>query len=167
MWGTEALLALSPSEIPRMQAVGVDLYALEFTLAVTVLAGLIFGMLPALQAARINLHESLKEGGRSASGAPAQKRIFGALIVSEIALALIVLVGAGLLLNSFLRLLRVDIGVQTSNLLTVEVNLPSKRYSGDDWKAQRLNFYGQAIERIRALPGVTSIGANVALAPKI
>jgi putative ABC transport system permease protein len=159
MWGTEALLALSPSEIPRMQAVSVDLRALGFTLAVTVLAGLIFGILPALQAARINLQESLKEGGRSASGAPAQKRIFGALVVSEIALALIVLVGAGLLLNSFLRLLRVDIGVQTSNLLTVEVNLPSARYSGNDWRAQRLNFYGQVIGRIRELPGVESVGA--------
>jgi len=160
LWGTDALLALSPSEIPRMLTVRVDFYALGFTLAVTLLAGLIFGMLPALQAAQINLHESLKGGGRSASGAPTQKRTFGALVVSEIALALIVLVGAGLLLNSFLRLLRVEIGIQTSNLLTVEVNLPSARYSDrEDYKAQRLNFYGQVIERIRALPGVTSVGA--------
>ena len=160
LWGTDALLAFSPSEIPRMRTVRVDFYALGFTLAVTLLSGLIFGMLPALQAAQINLHESLKEGGRSASGSPTQKRIFGALVVSEIALALIVLVGAGLLLNSFLRLLRVEIGIQTSNLLTVEVNLPSARYSdSEDYKAQRLNFYGQVIERIRALPGVTSVGA--------
>src|SRR5262245_23922672 len=160
LWGTDALLAFSPSEIPRMRTVRVDFYALGFTLAVTLLAGLIFGMLPALQAAQINLHESLKEGGRSASGSPTQKRIFGALVVSEIALALIVLVGAGLLLNSFLRLSRVEIGIQTSNLLTVEVNLPSARYSdSEDYKAQRLNFYGQVIERIRALPGVTSVGA--------
>src|SRR5262245_7382293 len=159
LWGTDALLALSPSEIPRMQTVKLDFYALGFTLAVTLLAGLIFGILPALQAAQINLHESLKEGGRSSSGAPTQKRIFGALVISEIALALIVLAGAGLLLNSFLRLRRVEIGIQTSNVLTVGVNLPSARYSGDDWKAQRLNFYGQVIERIRALPGVTSVGA--------
>src|SRR5215475_13178967 len=159
LWGTDALLALSPSEIPRMEAVRVDLYTLGFALAVTALASLIFGLLPALQAAQINLHESLKEGGRGASGSPTNKRIFGALVVSEVALALIVLAGAGLLLNSFLRLLRVDIGVQTSNLLTVEVNLPSKRYSGDDWKAQRLNFYGQAIERIKALPGAMAVGA--------
>src|SRR5262245_47926393 len=159
LWGTDALLALSPSEIPRMETARVDLYALGFTLAVTVLAGLIFGLLPALQASRINLHESLKEGGRSASSASAQKRIFGALVVSEIALALIVLAGAGLLLNSFLRLLRVDIGIQTSNLLTVEVNLPSARYSGADYRAQRLNFYGEVIERIGGLPGVASVGA--------
>ncbi|MCI0387286.1 MAG: ABC transporter permease [Acidobacteria bacterium] len=142
-----------------MQTVRVDLYALGFTLAVTVLAGLIFGLLPALQAAPINLHESLKEGGRSASGGPTNKRIFGALVVSEVALALIVLVGAGLLLNSFLQLLRVEIGIQTSNLLTVEVNLPSARYSSADHRAQRLNFYGQVIERIAALPGVASVGA--------
>jgi putative ABC transport system permease protein len=159
LWGTDVLLALSPSEIPRIQTVRLDLYALGFTLAVTVLAGMIFGMMPAVQAARINLHESLKEGGRSASVAPTQKRIFGALVISEIALALIVLVGAGLLLNSFLRLLRVEIGIQTSNLLTVEVNLPSARYSGNDWRTQRLNFYGQVIGRIRALPGVTAVGA--------
>jgi putative ABC transport system permease protein len=96
-------------------------------------------------------------GGRTAPGA--NRRIFGALIASEIALALIVLTGAGLLLNSFIRLRRVDIGFQKSNLLTVEVNLPSARYSGNDYQAQRLNFYGQAIERIGALPGVTSVGA--------
>jgi len=159
LWGTDALLALSPSEIPRMQTARVDLYALGFTLAVTLLAGLIFGMLPSLQAARINLHESLKEGGRGASGSLANKRIFGALVVSEIALALIVLVGAGLLLNSFMRLRRVEIGIQTSNVLTVEVNLPSSRYRGKDYQAHRLNFYGQVIERIGALPGVAAVGA--------
>ncbi|HEU0180051.1 MAG TPA: ABC transporter permease [Blastocatellia bacterium] len=159
LWGTDALLALSPSEIPRLQTARVDLYALWFTLAVTVLAGLIFGMLPALQAARIKLHESLKEGGRGASGSLANKRIFGALVVSEIALALIVLVGAGLLLNSFMRLRRVEIGIQTTNLLTVEVNLPSSRYRGKDYQAHRLNFYGQVIERIGALPGVAGVGA--------
>jgi len=157
LWGADVLLALSPSGIPRMQTARVDLYTLGFTLAVTVLAGLIFGMLPALQGAQINLHESLKEGGRGASAA--NRRIFGALVVSEIALALIVLAGAGLLLNSFLRLRRVEIGIQASNVLTVEVNLPSARYSGKDYKAQRLNFYGQVIERIRALPGVASVGA--------
>src|SRR5262249_38019482 len=159
LWGTDALLALSPSEIPRMQTVRIDLYALGFTLAVTLLTGLIFGMLPALQGAQINLHESLKEGGRGASGSLANKRIFGALVVSEIALALIVLVGAGLLLNSFLRLRRVEIGIQTSNVLTVEVNLPSARYNGKDYNAQRLNFYGQVIQRIGALPGVASVSA--------
>ncbi len=160
LWGTEALLALSPSQIPRMQSVRVDLYALVFTLAVTAPAGLISGLLPSLHTTQINLHEWLKEGGRSASGSSTNKRIFGALVVSEIALALIVLIGAGLLLNSFLRLLRVDIGVETSNLLTVEVNLPSARY-GDvpGYRERRLNFYGQVIERIRALPGVTSVGA--------
>jgi putative ABC transport system permease protein len=157
LWGTDVLLALSPSEIPRMQTVKVDMYALAFTLGVTLFTGLIFGILPAIQAAKVNPHESLKEGGRTASAA--SKRIFGTLVISEIALALIVLVGAGLLLNSFLRLLRVEIGIQTSNLLTVEVNLPSARYSGNDYHAQRLNFYRQVIERIGALPGVASVGA--------
>src|SRR5262245_8319410 len=155
LWGTDALIALIPSEIPRIQAVSVDLATLGFALAAPLLAGLIFGMLPALRASRVNLRESM--GGRTAPGA--NRRIFGALIASEIALALIVLTGAGLLLNSFIRLRRVDIGFQTSNLLTVEVNLPSARYSGNDYQTQRLNFYGQAIERIGALPGVRSVGA--------
>jgi putative ABC transport system permease protein len=157
LWGTDALLALSPLEIPRMQTIKVDRYALGFTSAVTLLAGMIFGILPAVQAARVNPHESLKEGGRTASAA--SKRIFGALVVTEIALALIVLVGAGLLLNSFLRLLRVEIGIQTSNLLTVEINLPSARYSGNDYYEQRVNFYRKVIERIGGLPGVASAGA--------
>jgi putative ABC transport system permease protein len=156
-WGTDTLLALSPSEIPRMQTVKVDIYALGFALAVTLLAGLIFGILPAFRAAQVNPHESLKQGGRGASAA--SRRIFAALVVSEIALALMVLIGAGLLLHSFLRLLRVDIGIQTSNLLTVEINLPSAQYSGNDYNAKRVNFYEQVIERIDALPGVASAGA--------
>jgi putative ABC transport system permease protein len=159
LWSTDALLAFSPAEIPRLQTVSVDYRVLGFTLAITLLTGLIFGLVPALQAARFDLHESLKEGGRGTANNPAHRGIFGALIVSEIALALVVLIGAGLLLNSFLRLRRVELGIQTPNVLTVEVNLPSARYSGNDWKTQRLNFYGQVIPRIQALPGVVSVGA--------
>jgi putative ABC transport system permease protein len=158
-WGVAALTALSPSEIPRLQTVSVDLRVLGFTLLITLLTGLVFGLAPALEAARFNLHESLKEGGRGASGSPAHRRVFGALVISEIALALVVLVGAGLLLHSFLRLRSVETGIETRNALTVEVNMPSARYSRDDWKVQRLNFYGQVIRRIAALPGVASVGA--------
>ncbi len=159
LWGTDALLALSPPEIPRLQTVSIDYRVLGFTLAITLLTGLLFGLVPALQAARFDLHESLKEGGRGAANNPAHRRIFGALVVSEIALALVVLVGAGLLLNSFLRLRRAELGIETTNVLTVEVNLPSARYSGTDSRVQRLNFYGQVIPRIQALPGVVSVGA--------
>lgn len=159
LWGTDALLAFSPAEIPRLQTVSVDYRVLGFTLAITLLTGLIFGLVPALQAARFDLNESLKEGGRGTANNPAHRRIFGALVVAEIALALVVLVGAGLLLNSFLRLQRVELGIQAPNVLTVEVNLPAARYSGNDSRAQRLNFYGQVIPRIQALPGVVSVGA--------
>jgi putative ABC transport system permease protein len=159
LWGTDALLALSPAELPRLQAVGVDLRVLGFTLLLTLLVGLLSGLLPALQAARFNLQEGLKEGGRGASGSPTQRRSLGALVSAEVALALVLLIGAGLLLNSFLRLLRVETGMQTAQVLTVEVNLPAARYRGDDWKAHRLNFYGQVIERLKALPGVISVGA--------
>jgi putative ABC transport system permease protein len=159
VWGVEALIRLGPPEIPRLQSVGVDFRVLGFTLAVTALTGLIFGLVPALQSSRLNLCESLKEGAPRAAGSRSQQRIFNALVVSEIALALVVLAGAGLLLNSFIRLQRVELGFQTSNVLTVEVNLPSARYSAGDWKAQRMNFYGQALERLAALPGVTAVGA--------
>jgi putative ABC transport system permease protein len=159
LWGVETLITLGPPEIPRLQSVGVDFRVLGFTLVMTVLTGPIFGLVPALQSSRFNLCESLKEGGRGAAGSRSQTRIFDALVVSEIALALVVLAGAGLLLNSFLRLQRVELGIQTSNVLTVVVNLPSARYSTDDWKAQRLNFYRQVIERLAALPGVMSVGA--------
>jgi putative ABC transport system permease protein len=157
LWGTEALLALSPSEIPRLQTARVDLPTFLFTSVATLLAGLIFGILPAFQAAQINHNESLKEGGRGASSA--SKRIFGALVVSEIALALIVLAGAGLLLNSFMRLLRVDVGFKTTNLLTLDINLPSAPFNGPNYRELRLNFYRPVIERIEALPGVESAGA--------
>ncbi|MBO0798392.1 MAG: ABC transporter permease, partial [Blastocatellia bacterium] len=157
LWGKDGLLALSPAEIPRMQTVTVDPQVLLFSSSVTLLAGLIFGILPAFQAAKINPQESLKQGGRGASAAG--KRILGGLVISEIALAVIVLAGAGLLLNSFLRLLRVELGFETANLLTLEINLPSARYSGTDYYTNRVNFYRQAIERISALPGVAYAGA--------
>jgi len=159
LWGTDALLALSPTEIPRLQTVSVDSRVLGFTLALTLLTGLLFGLVPALQAARINLHEALKESGRGTAQTPTQRRIFSVLVVAEIALALVVLVGAGLLLNSFLRLRRVELGIQTPNVLTVEVNLPSAHYSDSELRTQRLNFYGQVILRLQALPGVIAVGA--------
>jgi putative ABC transport system permease protein len=159
LWVTDALLALSPAELPRVQAVSVDLYVLTFTLLLTLLAGLLVGLIPALQAARFNLQGALKEGGRGASGSPLRQRSLGALVSAEIALALALLTGAGLLLNSFLRLQRVELGFQTLNALTVEVNLPSAQYSVEELRARRLNFYQQVIERLKSLPGVVSVGA--------
>jgi len=159
LWGTDALLALSPAEIPRVQQSSIDGRVLTFALAVTLVTGLLCGLIPALQAARFDLQEALKEGGRRASGSATRARIFGALVVAEMALALVVLAGAGLLARSFLRLRGVETGIETANVLTVEINLPSARYGGEDWKAQRLNFYGPVLERIKALPGVVAAGA--------
>ncbi|MGH9944738.1 MAG: ABC transporter permease, partial [Pyrinomonadaceae bacterium] len=150
LWGTDALLALAPSEIPRLQQSRVDGRVLAFALVVTLVTGLLCGLIPALQAARFDLQEALKEGGRRASGSLTRSRIFGALVIAEMALALVVLVGAGLLARSFLRLRGVETGMETANVLTVEINLPSARYGGEDWKAQRLNFYGPVLERIKA-----------------
>ena len=159
LWGTDALLALSPAEIPRLQQSSVDGRVLAFALVLTFVTGLLCGLIPALQASRSDLQEALKEGGRRASGGATRARIFGALVVAETALALVLLVGAGLLARSFLRLRGVETGIEAANVLTVEINLPSARYGGEDWKARRLNFYGQVLERIKALPGVVAAGA--------
>src|SRR6266508_3452658 len=101
LWGMDALLALSPAEIPRLQTVSVDARVLGFTLALTLLTGLLFGLVPALQAASINLHESLKESGRGTTQTPAQRRIFSALVVAELARSPVLPIGAGLLSESF------------------------------------------------------------------
>jgi hypothetical protein len=127
-----------------------------FTLLVTLVTGLLFGLAPAWQAARQDVQEALKEGTGRASG---QRRLFGALVVAEVALALVVLVSAGLLASSFMRVLRVEPGIDVERLLTVEFEPPSARYNGRDWKAQRLNFWQQLSARVAALPGVEAVGA--------
>jgi putative ABC transport system permease protein len=101
----------------------------------------------------------LKEGGQKSASNIRRNRALSLLVVSEVALALVVLIGAGLLMKSFLRLQRVDPGIKPEQVLTLELNLPSAKYSRADWKEQRLAFYQQLIERIEAIPGVESAGA--------
>jgi putative ABC transport system permease protein len=156
-WGARALVALRPDDLPRTGEIGFDLRVLGFALAVTVLTGLLFGLAPALSAARLNLNEALKEGGRSGGSEGAGLR--HVLVVAEIALALVLLIGAGLLMRSFARLLDVNPGFQTKNILTFDVALPWPAYSG----AQAEQFFQQALDRLAALPGAQSVGATTAL----
>jgi putative ABC transport system permease protein len=139
--------------------VQVDGRTLAFTVLVSIATGAIFGLVPALQASRIDLSSSMKEEANRASGAGRRNRALNTLVVSEVALALVVLASAGLLINSFLRLRRVDSGVDITNTLTVSFSPPSARYNDRNaWKENRTNFFNQLLPRVQSLPGVETVG---------
>jgi putative ABC transport system permease protein len=156
LWGLHALVALSPANIPRLDQIGIDGKVLAFTLTVSLLTGIIFGLVPALQASKPDLNESLKEGGRGSSGGVRGRRIRSLLVVAEIALSLVLLVGAGLLIKSFIQLQKFDLGFNPNNLLTMRVQLPGSKYREP---AQVVNFYQQVFQRMESVPGVQSVGA--------
>lgn len=153
-WGTKALVALSPPALIDLQRVSVSLPVLGFTLGLAVITGLIFGLVPAWQATRFDLHDSLKEGGKNVGGGGHRMR--SVFVITQVALALVLLVGAGLLVRSLNRLQAVDPGFNAQNLLTVRVSLPGARYQEEP---KRIAFFQQAITRMKALPGVESAGA--------
>src|SRR5215813_7681687 len=155
-WGATALVSLSPPELGDFQNVEVSAPVLGFTFVVTLLTGVIFGLVPAFEASNIKLNDTLKEAGRSLTGSARSRRLRGALVVAEIALALTLLAGAGLLARSFVRLQGVDTGFNARNVMTMRVTLPRARYDQD---AKIVNFFTQSLERIRTLPGVEAAGA--------
>ncbi|HEY7181697.1 MAG TPA: ABC transporter permease, partial [Blastocatellia bacterium] len=153
--GINALVKVNQVQIPRANEIGLDWRVLAFTLGVSLATGVVFGLVPALQISKADLHETLKEGGRTgASGARAWVR--NTLVVLEMALALVVLISAGLLIRSFWRLQQVNPGFAPQNTLAMSLALPATKYREP---AQRANFYKEALRRIRALPGVQSAGA--------
>ncbi|HWO01797.1 MAG TPA: ABC transporter permease, partial [Blastocatellia bacterium] len=154
--GLKALLALGPADIPRLDQTGIDLRVLAFTLTVSLLTGLIFGLVPALQASKPDFNDSLKEGGRGSTGGIQGMRVRNLLVVSEIALSLVLLVGAGLLIRSFVRLQQFDLGFNPDKLLTMRIQLPGSKYREGK---QIANFYQQLLQRLEAVPGVQSAGA--------
>jgi putative ABC transport system permease protein len=151
-WGVEALKALGPADLPRMQDAQLDGRVLAFTLLVSLLTGLVFGLIPALRAARADLNEALKEGGRGGEGSR-RNRLRAALVVAEVAMAMTLLVGAGLLINSFVRLQRVNLGFDPHQVLTLRVELPEGRYREG---RQIINFNQELLQRVERLPGVRS-----------
>ncbi|PYS88841.1 MAG: ABC transporter permease [Acidobacteria bacterium] len=160
VWGLDALRALNPGNIPRLQNIGIDLRVLTFTFAVALFTGILFGLAPALRAAQVNLSESLKEGGRSLVSS-SQHRLRSVLVVTEIALALVLLVGAGLLIRSFIRVQQVDPGFTARNVLSMRlsVNRPANATEmGEEANASRRLFYEQLLERTHHLPGVEAAG---------
>jgi predicted permease len=154
--GMDLLLALAPEDLPRLSDVSLDGRALAFTAALTLLTGLGFGLFPALQASRPNLNETLKDAGRVATDDRGRRLMRSALVVAEIALALVLLTGAGLLIETFLRLRSVSPGFNPTGALAVVILLPQRKYPDDD---QQAAFYARLIERVAALPGVQAAGA--------
>ncbi|HXU36486.1 MAG TPA: ABC transporter permease [Blastocatellia bacterium] len=154
VWGIDVLVALSPPDVPRLSEVGVHGPIFVWTLAVAIITGVLFGLAPALGASKSNLNESLKESGRS-TAAPGRARLRNLLVVSEVALALVLLIGSGLMIRSFMRLQQVNPGFEPRHLLTMNVLLPAQKYREN----QQINtFFDQLFERIRAVPGVDGVG---------
>jgi len=155
MWLTKLLISLAPGGLPRAPESGLDARVLGFALLVSLATGVVFGLAPALHAAKTDLNEALKDGARGGGGARSN-RFRNALVVVEVALTLMLLVCSGLLLNSFLRLQRVDPGFDSHNVLTFRIELPANRYSQ---QTQVAPFYQQLISRLGAAPGVKSVSA--------
>jgi putative ABC transport system permease protein len=150
-WGTRALVALNPDAIPRAEGIGIDARVLVYTLLISVATGAVFGLVPALSAIGGRLYGALKEGGRGMAGGRRGRLARNLLVLGEVALALMLLVGAGLLIRSFARLQSVDPGFTPQGVITARLSLPEAKYPDDPRQAA---FFQQAIERIRALPGV-------------
>ncbi len=159
-WGKDVLVSLAPAELPRIHEVVIDGRVLAFSILLSLLTAIVFGIIPGIEASRTDPHEALKEGGRGTTPARARRSIQRALIVSQTALAVMLLIGAGLLLRSFARLLRTDPGFRPQHVLTMTIPLPLRAYSRAD---EIRNFYQELLRRAAALPGVMSVGASTDL----
>jgi putative ABC transport system permease protein len=156
-WGADLLMALAPDTITRVGELELDNRVLGFTLLVSLLTALFFGLAPALQSSRPDLNERLKEGGKGGDSSSRLGRARNALIVIEVALALVLLIGAGLLIKSFRLLQEVDPGFDPRNLLTMRLFLPLSKYEEPQ---RRQAFFEQILRRIEALPGVRAVGTS-------
>jgi predicted permease len=153
-WTTRALAAFNPGNIPRLDQVHLDGSVLLFTLGLVLVTGVLFGLVPVLQSTRRNLRGPLQDGGKTSAGTTAGARTRSALVVAEVAIALMVLVGAGLMIQSFRRLLEVNPGFRTENLLTAKLTLSRARYPED---AQITAFQRQLLQQVAAVPGVAGV----------
>jgi putative ABC transport system permease protein len=159
-WGTDLLVSLLPKGLPRTEEIGLDASVLIFTTLIALATGIFFGIAPALQISRTGLTQTLKEGGRTSGEGAHGNRVRSLLVVSEVAIALMLLLGAGLLINSFLRLQKVNPGFDSKNVLTFRVALPATRYPQTQ---QQIEFYKQLVSRLEPLPGVRKVAYANAL----
>src|SRR5437667_4998621 len=160
LWGVESLKAIGAQTVSRLGEVNVDLSVLGVTLAIAVGTGIVFGIVPALASARPELTEALKEGGRTSSQGTRRNRLRNGLVIAEVALALVLLSGAGLLIKSFVRLQNVNPGFNPHSVLMFEVSLPKMQYPDD---SSIVRFNNEAQRRIAALPGVRAAGFSTIL----
>jgi putative ABC transport system permease protein len=149
-WGLDLLVTLKPANLPRLDAIAIDGRVLIFTLGISLLTGLIFGLIPALHSSKLNINEALKEGGRSSTTGGSRGRLRSVLVVSELALALVLLIGAGLLIKSLFLLRDVKTGFHPENLLTMRLELPEARYKEIP---KQMQFRNSLIEAVNSLPG--------------
>ena len=152
-WGVDLILYVSPDAIPRSREIGLDWTVLAFTIGISFVTGILFGLLPAIQAGEVDVHETLKETGRGTSG---RQWLRSSLVVVEVATTLVLLIGAGLLIRSFYLLQKVNPGFSHDHLTSFSVALPAKKYATE---VARSAFYNNLLEKIRALPGVESTAA--------
>jgi putative ABC transport system permease protein len=150
-WAVDAVKAFGPRGVPRLGNVTIDARVLVFSVVVAILTGLLFGLVPALHAAKTNVGQMLKESTRGSSGRRGTRRTRGALVVAEMALAVVLLIGAGLLARSFVALTNVNTGYHADNVVTMSVSLPNTKYP---WDQQAINFVHQVLDRVRRLPEV-------------
>jgi putative ABC transport system permease protein len=156
LWGIRVLVGLSPAGLPRVETVGLDGHVLAFVLAISILTGIIFGLAPSLRASTVNLNDSLKEGERGSSEGIRRNRFRSLLVASEFGLAMVLLVGAGLMIRSFLALQTVDPGFNPHNLLSMVVSITGSKEADPN---QRPLFYQQVVQQIQLMPGVQSVSA--------
>jgi putative ABC transport system permease protein len=157
---TRALVAWGAGQLPQGVPIGMDLRVLLFTLGLSLLTGIIFGTVPALQLSRVDLQSSLRDEGRSSSAGRHRSRMKSALVVGQVALSLLLLVGAGLLLRSFQRLVGVDPGFDTQSVLAMNVSLPTVKYAKPE---QQIAFFDELLRKVNELPGVRSAAISAAL----
>jgi predicted permease len=150
-WATDGLMKIGEGNVPRIQDMGMDSSVLLFTLGISLITGLFFGVVPALQISRTDIHESLKEGGRGGGAGVGRRRLRNTLIVTEVAVSLVLLIGAGLTLRSLYNVLNADTGIDPSGVLVGNLTLPDSRYKED---AKRRLLVQQIVEKVKALPGV-------------
>jgi putative ABC transport system permease protein len=156
-WALRIMMAMANNFWPRIMDVSLDYRILGFAIAITLLTGLVFGLVPALQATKPNLNEMLKDAGRGSSDGRRQNIVRGVLVVVEVAISLVLLAGAGLLMRSFIGLQKVNLGFDPKNSLTVSLTLPERKYPD---KERQVAFYSRLIERVSALPGVQATAAS-------
>jgi putative ABC transport system permease protein len=154
-WGIKALVAISPRDLVNLQHVGLNLTVLAWTIGISFVTAIIFGLAPAFEATRLNLNGALKEGKGAEGQSPRSGRLRKALVVTEVALALILLASAGLLLKSFSQLQKINSGFNPDNILTLVLRLPGAKYKED---RDYVSFFNRATAQIRSLPGVSSAG---------